>query len=108
MKNNLKLLGLLALASLSFSGCLVQRSVSVDKAANNPDYTVSYLFEHDGCRVYRFYDTRSASYVYFTTQGDVTERQYIHKKSWPIATVCFILPKFATSFSKPQQTQQVK
>ena len=72
MKNNLKLLGLLALASLSFSGCLVQRSVSVDKAANNPDYTVSYLFEHDGCRVYRFYDTRSASYVYFTTQGDVT------------------------------------
>ena len=26
----------------------------------------------DGCRVYRFYDARSGSYVYFTTQGDVT------------------------------------
>lgn len=46
--------------------------ISISKAQNNPSYTVSYLFEHDGCRVYRFYDVRSGSYVYFTTQGDVT------------------------------------
>lgn len=72
MKNNLKFLSLLILTGLSFSACLVQRSVSISKAVNNPDYTVSYLFEHDGCRVYRFYDTYSSSYVYFTTQGDVT------------------------------------
>lgn len=72
MKKNLSSLLLLALACICFSACFVQRSVSVDKAANNPDYTVSYLFEHDGCRVYRFYDTYSGSYVYFTTQGDVT------------------------------------
>ena len=64
MKKNLSSLLLLALACICFSACFVQRSVSV--------YTVSYLFEHDGCRVYRFYDTYSSSYVYFTTQGDVT------------------------------------
>ena len=54
------------------SACIGPRSISVNKAHNNADYTVSYLFEHDGCRVYRFYDMWSGSYVYFTTQGDVT------------------------------------
>ena len=34
------------------------------------EITVSYLFEHDGCKVYRFYD--KGNYVYFTTRGDVT------------------------------------
>ncbi|WP_165020278.1 DUF4884 domain-containing protein [Dysgonomonas sp. ZJ279] len=38
---------------------------------NNPTYTVDYLFEHDGCKVYRFYDR--GNYVYFTNcTGDVT------------------------------------
>ncbi len=32
-------------------------------------------------------------------------RLYIHKKSGAIATICFILPKFATCFLKSQQTQ---
>lgn len=72
MKKNISPLLLLALACIGLSACFTQRSVSVSKAVNNPDYTVSYLFEHDGCRVYRFYDTYSGSYVYFTTQGDVT------------------------------------
>ncbi len=72
MKKNLKLLALAVLTSLSFSACFVQRPVSIKQADNNPDYDVNFLFEHDGCRVYRFYDMWSASYVYFTTQGDVT------------------------------------
>ena len=42
MKKNLSSLLLLALACICFSACFVQRSVSVNKAANNPDYTVSY------------------------------------------------------------------
>lgn len=67
MKIHLSSLLLLALACISLSACFVH-----SKAVNNPDYTVSYLFEHDGCRVYRFYDTYSGSYVYFTTQGDAT------------------------------------
>ncbi len=54
------------------SACFAPSAISVNQAQNNADYTVSYLFEHDGCRVYRFYDAWSGSYVYFTTQGDVT------------------------------------
>ena len=33
-------------------------------AANNQDYKVDYLFEHDGCKVYRFWD--GSYFVYFT------------------------------------------
>ena len=32
---------------------------------NNKDYKISYLFEHDGCKVYRFFDLGNA--VYFTS-----------------------------------------
>ena len=72
MKRRLLLIALPMLAACCLTSCFAERSVSVSRALNNPDYTVSYLFEHDGCRVYRFYDARSGSYVYFTTQGDVT------------------------------------
>lgn len=38
---------------------------------NNSSYTVEYLFEHDGCKVYRFVDR--GQYVYFTNcSGSVT------------------------------------
>ena len=40
------------------------------KSENNRTYEVSYLFEHDGIKVYRFFDM--GNYVYFTTRGDVT------------------------------------
>ena len=33
---------------------------------NNADYKVDFLFEHDGCRMYRFKDGRS---IYFTKCG---------------------------------------
>ncbi|MDR1091238.1 MAG: DUF4884 domain-containing protein [Prevotella sp.] len=40
-------------------------------AGNNQGYTVDYLFEHDGCKVYRFQDR--GKYVYFTNcTGNVT------------------------------------
>ncbi|NDW17953.1 DUF4884 domain-containing protein [Dysgonomonas sp. 216] len=35
--------------------------------SNNNTYTVSYLFEHEGVKVYRFYD--NGQYVYFTNCG---------------------------------------
>ena len=45
--------------------------VSTEQPSNNRTYEVDYLFEHDGCKVYRFYDR--GNYVYFTNcQGDVT------------------------------------
>lgn len=34
------------------------------KSENNKTYDVEYLFEHDGCKVYRFYDRGNC--VYFT------------------------------------------
>jgi Domain of unknown function (DUF4884) len=36
------------------------------KANNEPiTYKVDFLFEHDGCKVYRFWD--NGSYIYFTS-----------------------------------------
>ena len=37
---------------------------------NNSTYQVEYLFEHEGCKVYRFMDM--GHYIYFTNcEGDV-------------------------------------
>ena len=72
MKKIFYSLPVLLLMPFVLSACFGPSAISVSNAQNNADYTVSYLFEHDGCRVYRFYDAWSRSYVYFTTQGDVT------------------------------------
>lgn len=40
-------------------------------ATNNTDYNVAFLFEYEGCKVYRFYD--DGKYIYFTNcAGSVT------------------------------------
>ncbi len=51
---------------------VISRSpVSTEVPVNNRSYEVDYLFEHGGCKVYRFYDR--GHYVYFTNcQGEVT------------------------------------
>ena len=59
MKKYLPLLTLVIL-----SACAVQKPVSSSKANNNQDYTVKYLFEYGGCKVYRFLD--GGNTVYFT------------------------------------------
>jgi len=47
------------------SSCLpYQKPITSEKSKNNDAYTVEYLFEHEGCKVYRFYDR--GNYVYFT------------------------------------------
>jgi hypothetical protein len=38
--------------------------VSTKKPDNNKNYDVDFLFEYEGCKVYRFYDY--GNYVYFT------------------------------------------
>ncbi|WP_163322946.1 DUF4884 domain-containing protein [Draconibacterium mangrovi] len=59
------LLGLTACSSFE------QLPVTTNKTDNNDSYYVSYLFEYEGCKVYRFYD--QGEYVYFTNcRGDVT------------------------------------
>ena len=54
-----------------FYSCTIQRPITEAPPANNKTYEVSYLFEHDGCKVYRFYD--QGHWVYFTNcKGEVT------------------------------------
>jgi hypothetical protein len=55
---------LLLLAIVSFYSCLIERPISKLAPDNNQSYRVEYLFEHDGCKVYRFWD--HGNYVYFT------------------------------------------
>jgi hypothetical protein len=55
----------------SFFSCAQQIPVSKVTPENNKTYQVDFLFEHDGCKVYRFED--SGYRVYFTNcNGDVT------------------------------------
>ena len=55
MKTTGKLFTLLfVLAGLT--SCYSSIPLEKKPSENNTTYTVSYLFEHDGCKVYRFYD----------------------------------------------------
>lgn len=63
-------LSLICMLLLSLSSCFTERPVAKQVPQNNDTYNVDYLFEHDGCKVYRFYDR--GNYVYFTNcTGDV-------------------------------------
>ena len=53
-----------------FSSCNIGIPLRYEPSDNNDSYTIQYLFQHDGVKVYRFYD--KGNYVYFTTRGDVT------------------------------------
>lgn len=49
------------------TGCFLTRPVkpvATNAPENNQDYKVDYLFEFEGCKVYRFYDR--GNYVYYT------------------------------------------
>ncbi|GAB6123978.1 MAG: DUF4884 domain-containing protein [Dysgonomonas sp.] len=62
---------LTGIAIINLSSCYSQRPVASRASDNNQTYKVEYLFEHEGCKVYRFYDR--GNYVYFTNcTGDVT------------------------------------
>ena len=59
-----------AVAFLAFTACS-EIPLTIKSPDNNPTYNVEYLFEYDGCKVYRFSDR--GQYVYFTNcRGDVT------------------------------------
>ena len=58
------------LAFISFS-CSSNKPISRLAPENNQTYKVDYLFEHGGCKVYRFTD--HGHYVYFTNcTGEIT------------------------------------
>ena len=55
---------LVILMTVLADGCSYQIPLTKGESENNKTYEVEYLFEHDGCKVYRFYDL--GNYVYFT------------------------------------------
>ena len=64
------LLPFLAIFSCS---CFSGKPIVTEEPKNNVTYTVDYLFEHDGCKVYRFYDR--GEYIYFTNCNGETIRK---------------------------------
>ena len=63
---------LVAIFSVILFSCVSTRNpVATSLPDNNKSYKVDYLFEHEGCKVYRFWDM--GNYVYFTNcVGEVT------------------------------------
>jgi hypothetical protein len=57
------LIGALTALAVFFMVSCTTDPVSTTKT-NNPDVQVDLLFVHDGCSVYRFYD--SGHYIYYT------------------------------------------
>ena len=49
---------------LPFTSCFYGKPIQSGQADNNKTFQVEYLFEHEGCRVYRFYDR--GGYIYYT------------------------------------------
>ncbi len=77
MKKTVLHYGVFCAAFLSFSSCeeiIIQTPVSTKIADNNKDYRVAFLFEHDGCKVYRFFDRGES--IYFTScNGETMKAQ---------------------------------
>ena len=70
MKTLFKTLLILTVCS-GFISCTRQIPVSKVIPENNKTYRVDFLFEHDGCKVYRFIDKGNT--VYFTNcNGNAT------------------------------------
>lgn len=66
-----QLLSFAIIVAIGSTSCSVNEPLVRAKAQNNNTYQIDYLFEHDGCKVYRFQD--DGRYVYFTNcTGDVT------------------------------------
>ncbi len=79
MKNFLPFMALVIV-----SGCATGVPLQTKESENNRTYEVDYLFEHDGCKVYRFYDR--GNYVYFTNcKGEAivkTDSTEIRNRVW--------------------------
>ena len=62
---------LFIIVSFNLTSCMIQKPISVAAPENNKSYEIEYLFEHEGCKMYRFKD--GASYIYFSNcNNDVT------------------------------------
>lgn len=83
----MKTIPAISLLTVLATGCAISEPIQTEEPKNNHTYKVDYLFEHEGCKVYRFEDR--GHYVYFTNcngetinKTDSTEvRNAIKKKS---------------------------
>lgn len=69
MKKSNFLSALISIAAL-FTSCVSQKPISSVTPVNNKTYQVDFLFEYDGCKVYRFADF--GNYIYFSNCGNET------------------------------------
>lgn len=59
------------LIAITATACNTQIPLTKGVSDNNRTYEIEYLFEHDGCKVYRFWD--NGHHVYFTNcQGSTS------------------------------------
>jgi hypothetical protein len=71
MKNLINFLFIIIILAGLFS-CAAGVPITKQAPANNKTYEVEYLFEHDGCKVYRFTDY--GNFIYFTNcNGEVSK-----------------------------------
>ncbi len=56
---------------LVMTSCFTQVPLTKSPSNNNNTYNVAYLFEHDGCKVYRFYD-RGLYHYFVNCNGNAT------------------------------------
>lgn len=63
MKQIIKVVVALSLFML-LQSCLLQQPLQRSLSDNNQSYVVEYLFDHEGCKMYRFFDR--GYYVYFS------------------------------------------
>jgi hypothetical protein len=59
----------LSILFIPLFSCSTQQPISQVRPDNNKTYEVEYLFEHDGCKVYCFYDR--GHYVYFSNCNNI-------------------------------------
>lgn len=71
----MKKLLILGTIILSLSSCMSDGIESTK--TNNDDFKVTYLFEKDGIKVYRFWDGMEVHY--FTSRGETMTQQGTHK-----------------------------
>lgn len=61
---------LLVCVAIFTTSCMIQQPISTNTPVNNSTYQVDFLFEYDGCKVYRFHDR--GDYIYYTNCNNQT------------------------------------
>ena len=84
MKNIIKLFTFPLLTIIGFNSC-ASIPLKIGESENNSTYTVSYLFEHDGCKVYRFYD--KGNYVHHHASPPINSNRRLWERGFdqPVA-----------------------